>query len=329
MAAALRPMNLGEILDRSFEFYRRRFWLFVGIAALPALAMLGLHSAELAWLHTDHWIRTGDRGQAVIAGFLKSLVYYHICCFIAFLFLPAQVKAASAAVFEEGATIRSSLRFTLARWRSYIWLAILKFFIELVLPELLTFGLMLGTAIVLFLTKYLDNSSPGQAVVIVLLPLAAGLFLFCWVGVQMAFIFPAASLEGLSGLKALRRGWKLARGSRWRVFVAWLMVFLCAFALQGAFYLLLRWFASAVFYGHHLHWINRQVISFFAYSFSAAISAFIGPLYPIAITLLYYDQRVRKEAYDMERMMEDAGWTASAENAKDEKVFAGGVAEVG
>jgi hypothetical protein len=32
MQAALRPMNLGEILDKTFAIYRRKFWLFVGIA---------------------------------------------------------------------------------------------------------------------------------------------------------------------------------------------------------------------------------------------------------------------------------------------------------
>jgi hypothetical protein len=32
-----------------------------------------------------------------------------------------------------------------------------------------------------------------------------------------------------------------------------------------------------------------------------------GPLYPIAVTLLYYDQRSRKEGYDVEVMMEAAG----------------------
>jgi len=39
MTAPLRPMNLGEILDRTFHIYRSRFFLYVVIAALPALAI--------------------------------------------------------------------------------------------------------------------------------------------------------------------------------------------------------------------------------------------------------------------------------------------------
>lgn len=33
-------------------------------------------------------------------------------------------------------------------------------------------------------------------------------------------------------------------------------------------------------------------------------------LYPIAVTLFYYDQRIRREGYDIERMMDAAGMNA-------------------
>ena len=33
----------------------------------------------------------------------------------------------------------------------------------------------------------------------------------------------------------------------------------------------------------------------------------IGPIYSIGLTLFYYDQRIRKEGYDIEWMMQAAG----------------------
>jgi hypothetical protein len=33
----------------------------------------------------------------------------------------------------------------------------------------------------------------------------------------------------------------------------------------------------------------------------------IGPIFPIALALFYYDQRMRREGYDIERMMELTG----------------------
>jgi hypothetical protein len=36
----------------------------------------------------------------------------------------------------------------------------------------------------------------------------------------------------------------------------------------------------------------------------------LGPLFPIAITLFYYDQRIRHEGFDIEMMMNAAGMNA-------------------
>jgi len=41
------------------------------------------------------------------------------------------------------------------------------------------------------------------------------------------------------------------------------------------------------------------------------VEVLITPIYGIGLTLLYYDQRIRLEGYDIERMMEEAGMTAS------------------
>src|SRR5262245_19438442 len=42
MALELRPLTLGELLDRSFSIYRQHFWLFVGIMALPSVLALAM-----------------------------------------------------------------------------------------------------------------------------------------------------------------------------------------------------------------------------------------------------------------------------------------------
>ena len=43
------------------------------------------------------------------------------------------------------------------------------------------------------------------------------------------------------------------------------------------------------------------------------VNTFIGPIYSTGLTVFYYDQRVRKEGYDIERMMQTAGLTLPAE----------------
>src|ERR1700743_1203983 len=50
-AYALRPLSLGEILDRSFAVYRANFWLFVGIGSLSAVAQLLVNATPLLIFH--------------------------------------------------------------------------------------------------------------------------------------------------------------------------------------------------------------------------------------------------------------------------------------
>ena len=50
-------------------------------------------------------------------------------------------------------------------------------------------------------------------------------------------------------------------------------------------------------------------------------NTFIGPLYATGLTLFYYDQRVRKEGYDIEWMMEAAGLTSPAADVEVDHGF--------
>lgn len=319
MTAALRPMNLGEILDRTFEIYRNQFLLFFGIAALPALAILAIHAADNAWLHSNQLVHTYNRGGAVLWNSVVGLAYYHISGFFNFLVMPAAVRSCSKAIFGDRTSLVSALRFAATRWRSYISIAILKLLAELVIPEVLVLGLMLGMA---FAEDKLGllNGHPGIPVVLVLLsPVLIVAFLFPWLGACLALAYPVAVLEHLTGVKALRRSWKLSRGGRLRIAFTWLsliaMTSIVAFSLQ----LLNRWLAFAIYTATHLRFYGLHFYYGVAYLLNALVAAGVGPVFPIAVVLFYYDQRVRREAFDLEKMMEAAGLSAPAPGEDEEK----------
>lgn len=309
MQAALRPMNLGEILDRTFAIYRKNFLLFVGIAALPAAIMLAIHIVDVGWVHTDRLIAVTDVTQSgrIALGWLLAYGYYHISGFVSLLFLPAFVRLASSEVFGESASIVASLRFALARWRRYLWLAFLKWTAVLILPEALAFGIFFGIGTLEDKLGLLGDTPIAFAIVTLLLPIPAGIILILWAGACLSLVFPAAALEEISAWKALRRSWKLTKGSRGRIFVAWLMVIACALILEGLAAFLIWWIATLIYAGRYYSGFNRQVYAVVARCVLAVIAAVVGPLYPIAVTLFYYDQRVRQEGYDVEMMMEAAG----------------------
>jgi hypothetical protein len=307
MQATLRPMNLGEILDRTFAIYHKKFWLFAGIAAVPAVAMLAIHLADIAWIHPERWLPTkrNDQGTRIVRSWFFAYGFYHISGFLGVLAQPAFVWAASRDLFGKSGSILSSLRFVVARWRTYLWIAFLKMSAQLFLPETLAFGLLIGC---IYLSVKLGVFKEPAAIAFMMLFIFAVVFaVFSLIGIALAFAIPAAALEETSGWKALRRSWKLTQGSRGRILVAWIMATVCAVALEGVVAFLAWWIATLIYAGRHYAGFNRQVYEAVVYSFYAVIAAFVGPLYPIAVTLLYYDQRSRKEGFDVEIMMETAG----------------------
>src|SRR5260370_38442849 len=47
-ALDLRPLSIGELLDRTFSLYRRNFLLFIGISAIPQLLVLAMRLSQTA-----------------------------------------------------------------------------------------------------------------------------------------------------------------------------------------------------------------------------------------------------------------------------------------
>jgi hypothetical protein len=50
-----------------------------------------------------------------------------------------------------------------------------------------------------------------------------------------------------------------------------------------------------------------MAVSFITYSSYFAVKALTKPIYGIALTVFYFDQRIRKEGFDIELMMQQAG----------------------
>ena len=79
----LRPLSLGEILDRTFSLYRRYFLLFIGIAGIPALVQLSFNLLRV---------------------FSRDLVMLKSISSVALLFLTMIVSVVMY-LFSQGATI--------------------------------------------------------------------------------------------------------------------------------------------------------------------------------------------------------------------------------
>lgn len=138
--------------------------------------------------------------------------------------------------------------------------------------------------------------------------LATGLgFVLCIVpGVMLALMWalaiPAAILENKGFGDALSRSQDLTKGDRWRIFLVLLLFGILTISMT----LLIQW--PLVFLVTFLTKGSYAPSSQILVQVSGAIAGFFSnclatPLATIALSLVYYDERVRKEAFDMQLMM--------------------------
>jgi hypothetical protein len=312
MNTDLRPMNLGEILDRTFQIYREKFWVFAGIAALPALAIIALEIANRLWWGLTPYPYSGNISLTLMQWTAYSTALYQVALLLHLLVWPAFTYLTSRLYFGENPTLTAATFRGNAHWKSWLWMAIATWGIVLILPELVTAGPALGTLYLLSEVLNVESNTMDKlADLILFLSFTIGYLLFYWLSSALLFAVPVKSLEELTVRKSFRRSWTLSRGSRLKtIFVRLALIFtgwILNLSLSTVLLLFVRWIILSYRVWWH-YYINIYIgIGFFA---AYAASTLIGPIFPIALTLFYYDQRIRKEGYDIERMMEAAGMNA-------------------
>jgi hypothetical protein len=319
MTRPLQPLNLGEVLDRTAELYRTNFLLFAGISAIFAGAMLVmqmLHVGTLAMLQYPN-VRPG---QAWIVG-VSVVVSSLVTLLLAGVSVAANCRAVAWIHLGEPATVRAATGSVLPRLGRYLWLmtiAGLRAWTPLAAMYLALLGLVFTYLPRGFFTNPAVMQSappnPAQAMqlgigFLILAPLFLGAVVYgILMSLRYSLAIPASVVEDLPARRAIKSSIELSKGSRGRIFVLALLVYVVRLLL-GVIFGIPIFFYTFKHMGHPLPlWLMAiaQVGGF-------ATNTLIGPIYSTGLTLFYYDQRVRKEGFDLEWMMRSAGLTQPAE----------------
>ena len=288
----LRPLSLGEILDRTFSLYRRHFWLFAGLstiaAAVPTLSTL------LQFVFAIPAFKPGAAAGADFNG-RKLAVSFAIIFIGAILGLlaysitqAATVKAVFAVYVGEETSISSALRSTLKHWIRYILITLWLGFSAIWLP-LVFYMVFIASLIVPALRSPL------------VMVLFALLFLGSLVYAVIAYIrnslgVVASTIEDLKVRKAMRRSKVLVAAHKARVFA----IYLLAFALQiaASFFQGITGYIVGISHG-----VTRLLFEALSLLVTYSTTALVVPVAAIALCLFYIDERVRKEGFDLEILM--------------------------
>src|SRR5207244_10641881 len=158
---------------------------------------------------------------------------------------------------------------------------------------LLLFLLYIAAALVVGLLYFMGRMiSPGLGGLMIFAGAIAALWLVTWVLCAYAMTTPIVVLEDLSSsFDAFGRSWELTRGARGKVagtiVVTWLISQFLPQMVIGAI-------SGALGVAGNESYQPVFVV------FASLLGIVLAPILPCALTLLYYDLRVRREAFDLQ-----------------------------
>jgi len=137
----------------------------------------------------------------------------------------------------------------------------------------------------------------GVGVILLIVP---GIIL----ALMWALAFPVEVLEDKGLRDATSRSSELTKGSRGRIFMIYFL-FIVLFYIVVLLWEVPMLAVIGIFHAASNHAVKTlPVWTQIAFPVCAFLSqCLVGPLLPIALSLAYYDQRVRKEAFDLQLMM--------------------------
>ena len=292
----LRPLTTGEILDRTFFLYRSNFWLYVGLASIAAGASTLASVGRLTYFRLNSPMQPSSP-RAMIASGVITVVGLLLYFAVYSVTHAATVSAVSALYLGEETSMGAALGAVRGHWVRYCLISLWQswsggwMFVLLIAPAVLI--PMVGLKNLNGLTAFL--------VVFALASFVYGIIAY----IRNSLAIPAAVMENLSVRAAMRRSKVLVAGRKGRIFLLGLLMialYMVAGVMQMPFALLILHSRSAE---HVLVQVISLLVAFLC-------NSLIGPVAAIALCLFYIDERVRREAFDIEFLMNETATEAGA-----------------
>jgi hypothetical protein len=264
----LRPLDLSDILDGIFRIYRNHFALFASVALALVIPGLVINLALGTW----HNGLTGFTTTPDTSGTPGSVSSQF-----------SGVNVAAIAIAGAVGIILLPLNYGALAYAG----------VKTVSGQPTSFGdVILGT-----LRRYF----PLLAMLVVTV-LVAMSFILCltiplviWVLVRWAVGVPALVAEGVGPMAALGRSWRLVQSRWWRTFGILLLVIVMQVVISYGLTALFAGLAVALPASNDVRGLLTLVASTF-------VGALVNPITSIALVLLYFDLRMRREALDLQQL---------------------------
>ena len=297
MMKFLAPMTIGDILDEAFQLTRRHLGTFAGVIAVFRVPML------LLMLLTSYGLSgflPAPAGDAILTGafnLLSALFLYPI-------YMALTARMASESFLERPISIRDGLAPLRQNWRKYLntifgtWLRLLGWTLLIAAAGgALGGGIAWGFQLSWELVAIFAAVGAGLSALI-----AGGIK-----GLQWVMVTEVMAIEQISGGEARERS-RVLMQKRWSRFT---LLTICSGIITVVLVMTIAilpqiplFGVTAVFQpGQETPWIQQAA----KHIFELVAGLIVEPFGTLVIVLFYYDARIRKEGYDLEKLAADLG----------------------
>lgn len=304
----LQAIGFGELLDTIFSLYRTHFLSFFGIASGYFITIALMIS--IAFL--DDSIGRGVRVAIWVPVFIGI---FGISIFVVSRLVFAGAQACLGNRISVGEVLRQGKQQFLPYFVGSFLFGVITIFCVFLS------GFVLASLIMSYIRSSIGTDGIEIVTVNAILRVFAPLLMVGIIGffiTYWSFFVSATLLEGTSMRVGFRRSRALIRGRRWRVIGTVIAIFLLAFAIG----FILRTVFAFLFVLIGLEGVGnfREIVQWMAlwelptelselrlsyalmYLINLGIDTFTMPIWVIGFTRLYFDQRIRKEGFDIEMM---------------------------
>jgi hypothetical protein len=310
---SLTPLGAGDLIDRAVRFYRKNFWTFVLIAAPPVV---------IGTLISVGWTVAGRRIFSIGTTSNEwELMAYYLFLWLGNIIIWFSETVATLMVmggasrnfvrhllFKEPITFRETYINTWKR-AAGLFAASSILTILLGIMGLIIFytGFFIG-AIAIGLAVALFGFFPILAFIVSLVFGLATAFGTSWIffllASRFAYVPQVMLVEGQGVFAAMGRSSALASGNVKRFAALFVFTTVAAYSALAILYVPLAWYAWAS--GVELFAFDGDVIPAWYEIANQLISQasfiLLSPVWMVGLCLLYVDERVRHEGYDIELM---------------------------
>ncbi|WP_405882039.1 hypothetical protein OG762_27515 [Streptomyces sp. NBC_01136] len=301
----LRPLGVGEILDGAVSTMRTYWRTVLGISltvavvteiAVILLQGLVLNDTASTDALNDPSATVGELSRALGDALLSSGVVLLISLLGTIVATALLTSVTSRAVLGKSVTTAEAWRDARPQLPKLFGLT---FLLPLLAVAIIGVGTLPGVLIAL------AGASGAGAALAVLGGLGAGVVAL-WLMIRFSLASPALMLEKQGVLKSMSRSAKLVRGSWWRVFGIQLLATIIANIVASIVVIPFTFLAGALSGDGVTGFLNSGNGSLgWTFLIVSGIGSVIGSMLTFPITagvtvLLYIDQRIRREALDLD-----------------------------